>query len=398
MWTTFKITVKTALRTPSVVIWTLLFPIVLATVFNFMFESLRAKDSIDPVPVAVVDDGAWDDSPFSEVIDELVEGDEPLFDVQTAKTEDAARELLLSGAVDGVYMADEAGDPRLLLAPENSSVHTAGDNATYEVNRSIIEVVASSYLQNRALIDRIAAENPLLFTNPDAIEQALTQNVEVNEISLTHSQPDQTVRYYYALLGMASMFAAQVAEGMVCRLQPTTSDLGARRSISGTSRVRLLLSTLAACWLVSTAFLGIALLYICTTGNIDFAGREPICLLGITVASLFSTCLGALIGALPIKGGADARSGILTMLTCLLAVFAGLYGQPTMELADSIAQACPAAMWINPVSLIRDVFYSIYYYDALEPFALRALMCIALAAVAFAASAVFFRRQSYEHL
>lgn len=398
MWTTFKITVKTALRTPSVVIWTLLFPIVLATVFNFMFESLRAKDSIDPVPVAVVDDGAWDDSPFSEVIDELVEGDEPLFDVQTAKTEDAARELLLSGAVDGVYMADEAGDPRLLLAPENSSVHTAGDNATYEVNRSIIEVVASSYLQNRALIDRIAAENPLLFTNPDAIEQALTQNVEVNEISLTHSQPDQAVRYYYALLGMASMFAAQVAEGMVCRLQPTTSDLGARRSISGTSRVRLLLSTLAACWLVSTAFLGIALLYICTTGNIDFAGREPICLLGITAASLFSTCLGALIGALPIKGGADARSGILTMLTCLLAVFAGLYGQPTMELADSIAQACPAAMWINPVSLIRDVFYSIYYYDALEPFALRALMCIALAAVAFAASAVFFRRQSYEHL
>ncbi len=398
MWTTFKITVKTALRTPSVVIWTLLFPIVLATVFNFMFESLRAKDSIDPVPVAVVDDGAWDDSPFSEVIDELVEGDEPLFDVQTAKTEDAARELLLSGAVDGVYMADEAGDPHLLLAPENSSVHTAGDNATYEVNRSIIEVVASSYLQNRALIDRIAAENPLLFTDPEAIEQALTQNVEVNEISLTHSQPDQTVRYYYALLGMASMFAAQVAEGMVCRLQPTTSDLGARRSISGTSRVRLLLSTLAACWLVSTAFLGIALLYICTTGNIDFAGREPICLLGITAASLFSTCLGALIGALPIKGGADARSGILTMLTCLLAVFAGLYGQPTMELADSIAQACPTAMWINPVSLIRDVFYSIYYYDALEPFALRALMCIALAAVAFAASAVFFRRQSYEHL
>lgn len=398
MWTTFKITVKTALRTPSVVIWTLLFPIVLATVFNFMFESLRAKDSIDPVPVAVVDDGAWEDSPFSEVIDELVEGDEPLFDVQTAKTEDAARELLLSGAVDGVYMADEAGDPHLLLAPENSSVHTAGDNATYEVNRSIIEVVASSYLQNRALIDRIAAENPLLFTNPDAIEQELTQNVELNEISLTHSQPDQTVRYYYALLGMASMFAAQVAEGMVCRLQPTTSDLGARRSISGTSRVRLLLSTLAACWLVSTAFLGIALLYICTTGNIDFAGREPICLLGITAASLFSTCLGALIGALPIKGGADARSGILTMLTCLLAVFAGLYGQPTMELADSIAQACPAAMWINPVSLIRDVFYSIYYYDALEPFALRALMCIALAAVAFAASAVFFRRQSYEHL
>lgn len=399
MWTTFKITVKTAIRTPSIIIWTLLFPIVLATVFNFMFEALRAKDYVDPVPVAVVADDAWDDSPFSEVVDGLArDEDEPLLAVQIVSSEDEARELLMSGAVDGVYAADEAGEPRVLLAPETSSVHTSGDNATYEVNRSILEVVASSYLQNRALIEHVAAENPLLFTDPDAIERALSQTVPVNEISLTHSQPDMTVRFYYALLGMASLFAAQVAEGMVCRLQPTTSDLGARRSISGTSRIRLLIATLAACWLVSTAFLGIALLYICIAGNIDFAGREPLCLLGIVAASLFSTCLGALIGALPIKGGADARSGILTMLTCLLSVPAGLYGEPTMELADSIARACPAAMWINPVSLIRDVFYSVYYYDALEPFAMRILMCAGLAVVAFAVSAAFFRRQRYEHL
>lgn len=398
MWTTFKITVKTALRTPSVIIWTLIFPIVLATVFNFMFESLRAKDSVDPVPVAVVEDDAWDASPFSAVIDELAGDDEPLFDVSAVTTEDEARELLTSGAVDGVFTVDDAGDPRLLLAPETSNVHTSGDNATYEINRSIIEVIASSYLQNRALIERVATENPLLFTDPDAIERALSQSVPVDEVSLTYSQPDTTVRYYYALLGMASLFAAQVAEGMVCRLQPTTSDLGARRSISGTSRIRLLMATLAACWLVSAAFLGLALLYICTAGGIDFGGREGLCLLGIVAASLFSTCLGALIGALPVKGGADARSGILTMATCLLSVFAGLYGQPTMELADSIARACPAAMWINPVSLIRDVFYSIYYYDALEPFALRTLMCVGLAVVAFAASVAFFRRQRYEHL
>ena len=32
MWTTFKTTVRTLLLTPSAVVWTLIFPIVLATV------------------------------------------------------------------------------------------------------------------------------------------------------------------------------------------------------------------------------------------------------------------------------------------------------------------------------------------------------------------------------
>lgn len=43
MWTTFTTTVRTLLHTPSAVVWTLIFPIVLATVFNFMFEPLRPR-------------------------------------------------------------------------------------------------------------------------------------------------------------------------------------------------------------------------------------------------------------------------------------------------------------------------------------------------------------------
>lgn len=67
MWTTFTTTVRTLLHTPSAVVWTLVFPIVLATVFNFMFEPLRAQESVEAIDVAVVDDDAWRASPFSKL-------------------------------------------------------------------------------------------------------------------------------------------------------------------------------------------------------------------------------------------------------------------------------------------------------------------------------------------
>ena len=81
MWTTFKTTVRTLLLTPSAVVWTLIFPIVLATVFNFMFEPMRSTGSVEAVEVAVVVDDAWENSPFSQVVDTLSEADEPLLAV-----------------------------------------------------------------------------------------------------------------------------------------------------------------------------------------------------------------------------------------------------------------------------------------------------------------------------
>ena len=83
------------------------------------------------------------------------------------------------------------------------------------------------------------------------------------------------------------------------RLQPMASAEGARRAISGTSRMRLLIPTVGACWAVSSAFLAIAFGYICLTAHIDFGGREALCLAGITAASLLSCGIGAVVGALP---------------------------------------------------------------------------------------------------
>lgn len=446
MWTTFKATVRTLLLTPSAVVWTLIFPIVLATVFNFMFEPMRSTGSVEAVEVAVVVDDAWEDSPFSQVVDTLSEADEPLLAVHPVATEQEARELIAEGSVAGAYIVDAAGNegnaeqsrsdeldavdaagpadaagaasgsgtaagssdvststssagstgaPRIILAPAGSGT---GSDASYDVNRAILESVATSYLQSEALIEELATHNPVALSDPTTIENALGLSVSVREVSLTHAQPDSMVRFYYALLGMASIFAAQLARKSVWHLQPTSSAAGARRTVSSTSRMRLLIPTIGACWAVSTTFLAIAFGYICLTAHIDFSGREGLCIVGIAASSLLSCGIGALVGALPGRMGSDSRRGILTALTCLLSLFAGLYGEPTMELADTIAQALPAATWLNPVCLIRDLFYTVYYYDTLVPFALRLAACAGIAAVLLAVSTACMRRSAHEHL
>ena len=446
MWTTFKATVRTLLLTPSAVVWTLIFPIVLATVFNFMFEPMRSTGSVEAVKVAVVADDAWEDSPFSQVVDTLSEADEPLLAVHPVATEQEARELIAEGSVAGAYIVDAAGNegnaeqsgsdeldavdaagpadaagaasgsgtaagssdvsastpsasdagaPHIILAPAGSG--TSSD-ASYDVNRAILESVVTSYLQSEALIEELATHDPVALSDPTTIENALGLSVSVREVSLTHAQPDSMVRFYYALLGMASIFAAQLAGESVWHLQPTSSAAGARRTVSSTSRMRLLIPTIGACWAVSTTFLAIAFGYICLTAHIDFSGREGLCIVGIAASSLLSCGIGALVGALPGRMGSDSRRGILMALTCLLSLFAGLYGEPTMELADIIAQALPAATWLNPVCLIRDLFYTVYFYDTLVPFSLRLAACAGIAAVLLAVSAACMRRSAHEHL
>ena len=85
----------------------------------------------------------------------------------------------------------------------------------------------------------------------------------------------------------------------------------------------------------------------------------------------------------------------MTALVCLLSLFAGLYGEPCMELADLIAREAPLLAAVNPATVVTDLFYSLYYYDALGPYLVKAATLLAMAAVLIVASLAFVRRQRY---
>jgi len=218
-----------------------------------------------------------------------------------------------------------------------------------------------------------------------------------SELAITHSKTKEYVRYFYALLGFAALMAAMVGMNAVGSIQPNVSPLGARRALSGTSRSRMLAGAILASWLVSYLALLLAFVYIRFVLGVEFGGREGACVLGLAVAALMSTSLGALIGAFP-GIPLNAKGGVLTGITCLLSLFAGLYGTPALRLADQIAREAPWAAAINPAKQVTDLFYSLYVYTDLEPF-FQTIGVLAAITVVFAlVAALLMRRQRYASL
>ena len=393
MFNVFKGALMVLTRKRELFIWSLAFPILLSTMFMLMFANLDDATAFDPVATAVVADAHYDEATaFSSVIDELgEEGDDQLLDIRTFATVDEARNALTAGEVIGIVSVEADGTPKLAVSPDS------GGLGVEQIGRTILDTVMNTYVRNADLLASLAADNPLALADPDLVEEALTHGNATVQVSLTHSTPVQSVRYYYALLGMAALFCGQVGMLAICETQPNLTPLGARRAIGATSRGKTLVATLAASWAISFARLLVAFLFIRFVVGVDFAGREGMCVVAIAVAALFATSLGTLLGSLP-KVGFGVKTGLLTGLTCLLSLFAGLYGEPCMDLADQIAREAPVLAAVNPAKVVTDAFYSLYYYDSLVPFAEKAGILLIMTVVLFAVSALFVRRQRYASL
>ncbi len=400
MGTSFLVSVKSLVRTPSVIVWVLAFPLIMSAIFLFMFSGMRTDGVVDPVPVALVTPaGEKDGAPagsFEQVVDALAEpGEGQLLDLRRVETAAEAADLLAAGEVDGYFEIASDGMPALTVG--SAYTLSSADGAT-AVNRTILETVASSYVQSRALLEEVGRHDPAALADPGAVADALGIQVAVEQVQITHARPEEIVRYYYALLGMGALMASQAGMLAVAQAQPGVSALGARRAVSGTSRLRQLAGCVLGAWAVSTVALTLAFAFLRLVVGVDFGGREGLALVSVAVCALLATALGACVGALPIPAGISARSGILTALTCVLSLFAGLYGTAAMELADNLAHTLPWTSWVNPAKLVCDTFYALYYYTSLAPFAARLAACVAGALALLAVAGAIFRRQSYEHL
>ena len=392
MWNAFRGALAVLTRKTELAVWALAFPIILCTLFMFMFANLDSSMSFEAVPTAVVADDAYRaDEGFSTLVDELSQpGDDQLLDVREFATAEEARGALEAGDVVGVLSVDSEGMPHLAVSPVSDGMGVS----TMQVGRTILNTVADTYVRNADLLQGIAHDNPMALADPGLVERALSQGDATVQVSLTHNEPSQSVRFYYALLGMACLFCAQIGMVAVCEAQPNLSALGARRAVGAVSRGKTLAAALAASWVLATACLLAALAYMRFTAGIDFAGREVACIGAIAVCALFSTAFGTLLGSLP-KVGFGVKTGLLTGTTCLLSLFAGLYGEPVMNMADQLARDYPLLASLNPAKVVTDTFYSLYYYDSLEPFFGKVGLLLAMTAVVFAVSALFIRRQRY---
>lgn len=392
---TFKYTVLSILRERSVLFWVVLFPLILATLFNAMFKGLDGTAyNLPTIPVAIVDGSEGEaGEAFGETMDALSDGDDPLLAPVYVNTADDAYELLKAGETIGTITLDAQGWPSLQLSPGAGDVGVSME----QIKRTVLADAVDNFCRSRAVAEDIIENDPMALANPDVIDSFSARDDYTAELAITHSKTKEYVRYFYALLGFAALMAAMVGLNAVGAIQPNISPLGARRALSGTGRARMLVAAIAASWIVSFAALLLAFAYIRFVLGVEFGARDAACVLGLAIAALMATSLGALVGAIPAVPF-DAKGGILTGITCLLSLFAGLYGTPALRLADRVAADAPWAAIINPAKQVTDLFYSLYVYTDLGPFFQTLGVLLVITAIFALAAVLLMRRQRYASL
>lgn len=464
MRNTFKYTVLYLMRERYILIWALAFPLILSTLFFFMFSGLDTLYYSSNIGLVVVEDDAWHASqaePVRAAVEAAAEPgtapdeEQPLLQVLYEPNVQAAKDQMGAEGMVAYMKVDDAGRPQFFMKADASdsslfsrqtvvktvvdsslrvqsavsgaldSAYTlpaapgAGESAVLPVASSVAygelfdsesEVSANESVP----VPAPAPADPAPAAAPAApapapaapalsltsLSESLLSAAEadtIERVSLTRNEPSEETRYYYALLGMATMFSAAVALVATSRSCANTSEVGARRALGSTSRMRVMLATFAASWVLSFACLAVAFAYMRMILGIDFGGKDALCVVALAVAALAACALGSFIGALPAIPE-SAKNGILTGIACLSALFAGLYGQACMSLADQIAEFAPWSEVVNPARQISQAFYSLYYYDSYESFVAALAGLVVMSVVFLAATALAVRRQQHEHL
>jgi ABC-2 type transport system permease protein len=393
MWNTFKYTVFALLREKSILIWALLFPIILATLFNAMFSGLEKALTLKPISTVVVADANYKNAnAFSLVIDSLgASSDSQMLNVTYANTEQDAQVLLQDGTTTSYIVVNGEGVPALYLS------QIANGQTLESVNRTILKDILDNYLRSEATITTIAQKNPAALADPNFINEFFSGASYTQQISITANASAQSVRYFYALLGFTALMTAIIALSAITRTQPNLSPLGARRAMGAVSRTKTLVATLTASWLLAFACLLIGFVYIRFILGINFGGKDLACIAGLGISSLLATALGTLIGTIP-KLPEGAKGGMLTGITCLLSLFGGLYGSLSLALADNLTRTVPVLQAMNPVKQVADLFYSLYFYDSYDPFFQVIGTLLIITVVLAIVASLFMRRQRYASL
>lgn len=367
-----------AFKVKSGLIWTLIFPIVLATLMNAAFSGINdIMTMLETIPVAVVSSEQDEENGLKYVLSMLAQdGDNKLIDIIEAD-ETKAKELLENETVKGIiYTADES-----LVVKEN------GFDAT------VLQIVLKNYKQIEHVYVQIIEDNPAILQellngqeNAVAMDKSFCKEIKTTEHNL-----DLVNNFFYAIFGMSCLFASFLATEKIGRLQANISALGMRRGLASTSKTTLILAEYVS-MLIFQFFVEmlsyVYMKYVLKIGLTDDVMRVALILL---FGSSIGICFGILIGVIP-KLNDGARMGILVGSSMAMSVMADLCATGVKDLVE---HNTPIINRINPAVLISDSFYSLYVYDTYDKFNQNILTLGIMSAVLIFVSVILLRRNKY---
>ncbi|MDF2608664.1 MAG: transporter permease [Lachnospiraceae bacterium] len=338
----YKTRIKCLLKNRETLFWSFGFPILLSIFFYMAFSNLTSEDSIDTIPIAVIQDQNVDPS-FMELIESIeITEDKKLFHVRSVSIE-MAKKLLNEGKVKGIIDYEE--DITLYLK-ENG------------IQQSIIKTFVDGYMQKSQTIRNIASLNPEVLSQ-EFLEEIVQHKDYIENGTMNQKSPDYTLIYFYSLIAMTCMFGCNWGFREMVDIQADQSAIGARINVAPTNKMKLLISNLLAAFTLHFSSIVLLFAFLNNVLRIKFGDDTGLLLLISLIGSLCGISFGAFV-CVAFKINVKAREVILTAISIGGGFLAGMMN---VEIKYLIATKAPVVGYINPSSLITDALYSLYYYE-----------------------------------
>ena len=364
---------KCIFRNKEVIFWTVIFPILLATCFFFAFNNLFAVDDFETISIAYVSEGVVNEDFNTAISQAKLSNETKMFGITYCEKEEA-KELLTKGQIEG-YIVDS--EKPVLFVKENG------------LNQTITKSFLDSYLQRQATVHKILEENPKAIQD-GLLEDIMQYDNFVEEIQ-RQKNPKSLLIYFYSLLAYTCILAANGGLEEVINIQADQSGRGARVNVSPIHKMKLFLCNLAASFTSHILSILILFLYMYYGLKVDFGDNLFYLFLICFLGSLAGIAMGATIGVW-VKKKPEVKEAIVTMV-----VLGGgfLSGMMLVDMKYLVAEKFPLLSYINPVNLVTDAMYSLYYFDTYDRFYLNAAILCVITVLLGVASYVGIRRKSY---
>ena len=374
MFHLIKYNILIKFRNFNMTFWPLVFPLILGTFFFFAFGNLNDAD-FETVSVAIVQESA-DNPLFSFYINQVEKSDPELLNIQKMN-ENEALTALKNKKISGIYYDQ--------LVP-SLTVNSHG------IPESILQSILESYNDSLYTIQTILKEHPSGILN--GLSQMANNKELIQELSLGGKTIDGNSQFFYALIAMACLYGCFIGFGSAITLQANLTALAARRCVTPTHKLKLILSEQIASFLIGYIDVIILLIYLRNILKLDFQGQMGKMLIISLFGSLIGVSVGIFVGSLS-KIGEGIKVSIILAISMVCSFLSGLMNSSVKDLVEKHA---PIINRINPAALISDAFYCINVYADPVRYYRNLITLASMSIVLVLASFLMIRRNRYDNI
>lgn len=387
----FKYSLKTLFKNKMLIFWTYAFPIILGTFFYLAFSNIENSEKFDIIDIAIVNNEQFNNNiVLKESFNVLgaEESDEQLFNIKYVDL-DEAKNMLESDEISGYLLVEE--NPKVIFK-------TSGTNQT------ILKYVTEEIIQNENVLTNVIEEKlngNIIDGNIDAYIQSIRDDalkmLDINSLQIrdiTSKKLSYTMIEFYTLIAMTALYGGIIGMTAINQNLANMSNNGKRIAISPTNKIKIIFSSLLSSFIVQIIGLFILFMYTIFVLKVDYGNNLPLIILLSLVGSLAGLSLGMAVGTV-LKAGENVKVGIIIAFTMLGSFLSGMMGITMKYIIDTNV---PLVNKLNPVNMITDGFYSLYYYDTYNRFYFNIISLLIFSLIMIVLSALSLRRQKYDSI